>query len=328
MKTKLKKLICLFLCLSIAFSLCFTAVAATNEAGKDPSFFTKASEGVSNFFYDIGEAFEKLSCLIKGEEYIRISRRSFSCQREGLTIRGYEYRPEGEKLPIAIVSHEFMANKHFVKDYAKLLARMGYAAFCYDFCGGSLILGKSDGETTDMSVLTEMKDLKAVTEYAKSLDYTDEKNITLMGCSQGGFVSALVAAELKEEISKLVLFYPALCIPDDARSGKMMLAEFDPENIPDIINCGPMKLGGDYVRDVIEMDAVKEITGYNGDVLLVHGTDDDIVNLSYAKQAHAGYSERPEGTITFEIIEGAGHIFSPKYDKIAKGYLKEFMALK
>ena len=37
-----------------------------------------------------------------------------------------------------------------------------------------------------------------------------------MGCSQGGFVSALVAAKNNFPIEKLVLFYPALCIPDDA----------------------------------------------------------------------------------------------------------------
>lgn len=47
---------------------------------------------------------------------------------------------------------------------------------------------------------------------------------------QRGFVSSLVAAKWKDRISKLVLFYPALCIPDDARAGKMMFAKFDPQN--------------------------------------------------------------------------------------------------
>lgn len=35
----------------------------------------------------------------------------FECQRDGLTIRGTHYRPEGENLPIAIVSHGF-SRKH------------------------------------------------------------------------------------------------------------------------------------------------------------------------------------------------------------------------
>ena len=94
-----------------------------------------------------------------------------------------------------------------------------------------------------MSVLTETKDLKAVIEYVRNLSYTDSEKILLMGCSQGGFVSALVAAKNNFPIEKLVLFYPALCIPDDARAGKMMMAKFDPQNVPDTFRCGLMKLG-------------------------------------------------------------------------------------
>ena len=45
-------------------------------------------------------------------------------------------------------------------------------------------------QTTEMSVLTETKDLKAVIEYVRNLSYTDSEKILLMGCSQGGFVSA------------------------------------------------------------------------------------------------------------------------------------------
>ena len=132
-----------------------------------------------------------------------ITKTKFSCLCDGLTIRGYEYRPQGEKLPIAIVSHGFMANLMTVKHYAEFLAQMGYVAFCFDFNGGCVMMGQSDGKTTDMSVLTEVSDLCTVIEYAKGLKYTDSTNILLMGCSQGGFVSALTAAKLKNQIKKL-----------------------------------------------------------------------------------------------------------------------------
>ena len=99
-----------------------------------------------------------------------IRRRTFSCMRGDLTIRGTEYRPNGEKLPIAIVCHGFMANQQTVRQYARVLAKTGYCAYCFDFCGGSVPLtGKSDGATTDMSVLTEVQDLEAVIRYAQSL---------------------------------------------------------------------------------------------------------------------------------------------------------------
>ena len=244
---------------------------------------------------------------------------TFECRRGDLTIRGTEYRPEGADLPVAIVCHGFMAWQDTVRQYAKELARMGYCAYCFDFCGGSVMKkGKSDGETTDMSVLTEVQDLKAVIEYVQSLPYTGNE-LLLMGCSQGGFVSALVAAKHPELVSKLVLFYPALCIPDDARAGKMMLAKFDPKNIPERINCGPMKLGRCYPADVIGMDPIKEISTYHAPVLIVHGTKDKIVNPDYSRRAQKAY---PNAKL--HIIEGGAHGFSKKHDAIAVVHLRRF----
>ena len=135
-----------------------------------------------------------------------IRRRTFSCMRGDLTICGTEYRPNGEKLPIAIVCHGFMANQQTVRQYARVLAKIGYCAYCFDFCGGSVPpLGRSDGATTDMSVLTEVQDVEAVIRYAQSLPYTSN-TLLLMGCSQGGMVSALTAAKHPDAVDRLVLF--------------------------------------------------------------------------------------------------------------------------
>ena len=255
----------------------------------------------------------------------------FECNRDGLTIRGTEYRPAGENLPIAIVSHGFMANQDSVKHYAKLFAELGYVAYCFDFNGGCVMNGKSDGKTTEMSVLTEVKDLEAVMEYAKSCSYTDASRMVLAGGSQGGFVSALTAAKHPEEIVKLVLLFPALCIPDDARAGHMMFAKFDPDNIPDIVNCGPMKLGRCYVADVIGMNPYEEIKGYPGPVLLIHGTADDLVKCEYSKRAFDTYQNHnprklsKEERATLYLIEGGGHGFSPKHDKLAMEEIRKFV---
>ena len=258
-----------------------------------------------------------LTFLKKSKVQEPFTETTFECKRGDLTIRGTEYRPEGENLPVAIVSHGFMAWQDTVRQYAKELARMGYCAYCFDFCGGSVMKkGKSDGATTDMSVLTEVQDLETVIEYAQGLPYIG-KELLLMGCSQGGFVSALVAAKHPEQVDKLVLFYPALCIPDDARAGKMMFAKFDPTNIPERINCGPMKLGRCYVADVIGMDPYEEIKSYRGPVLIVHGTKDNIVNPDYARQAQRAY---PNAEL--HIIEGGAHGFSKKHDAIA--HLRRF----
>ena len=45
-----------------------------------------------------------------------------------------------------------------------------------------------------MSVLTEVNDLETVIDYVSTMPYVNKDKIFLMGWSQGGFVSALVAA--------------------------------------------------------------------------------------------------------------------------------------
>ena len=242
----------------------------------------------------------------------------FSCQRDGLTIRGYVYGDTASSHKAVILSHGFLANQSTTATYAKLIADLGYIAFTFDFCGGG-IGSKSDGKSVDMTVLTEKEDLKAVIQYVSGLPNVTE--VSLLGCSQGGFVSAMVAKELgPEKIKRLMLFYPALCIPDDARKGKMMFYKFDPNNIPDVLGRIPMKLGGDYARAVVGMDVYQEINGYTGPTLLLHGTEDNIVNISYARKAREVFPD-----CTYHEIIGGGHGFSGKYDEEACGYLKAFL---
>lgn len=271
---------------------------------------------------------------------MKITRSTFTCTRDGMTIRGTQFLPEGNNLPVAVISHGFMANQQSVLKYARQFSRWGYASYCFDFSGGC-INGKSDGKTTDMSVLTEKEDLKAVIAYVKGLPFVNPNRLILMGCSQGGFVSALTAAELKDQVSKLILFYPALCIPDDARRGQMMMASFDPNEIPDIIRCGPMQLGKAYPSSVKDMDPFQEISGYRGPVLIVHGTEDHIVKLSYAQRAWESYTQKgtplpdrdaaeasrliPSAKRQLLVLENAGHGFGAKGNAAALFGVKQFL---
>lgn len=248
---------------------------------------------------------------------------TFTCKRGDFTIRGTEFLPKGENLPIVIVSHEFLCGQYTVWRYAKKFAEWGYAAFCYDFVGGA-VLGRSDGKHTDMTVFSEMEDLKAVFAYARAHPKTDAGRVYLMGCSQGGLVSALTAAELGDEIAGLMLFYPALSVPDDARAGNMIFnTKFDPTQVPNTIRCGPFTFSGSYPETVMGLDVFETIPRYPGPVFLAHGTEDGIVDYQYAKKAQTAYgSER----CTLMTIPGAGHIFKPVEDAPAVAGLRHFLA--
>ena len=244
----------------------------------------------------------------------------FSCVRDGLTIRGDLLRAPGSRpLPAAIVSHEFMASRKSVEKYALALAEAGFAAFIYDFCGGCFH-GRSDGATKDMTVLTELADLNAVMDHVRSRPDVVKGPLILLGCSQGGFVSAMAAARRSADVRKLALFYPALSIPDDARRGRMIVYRFDPKDVPEVLGHVPRTLGREYALAAQAIDPFEAIAGYGGPVLLLHGTRDRIVDIDYSCRAAKVYGER----CRFVTVDGAGHIFLGANAKEAARLLVEF----
>lgn len=241
----------------------------------------------------------------------------FSCQRGHLTIRGKIWgSPEGKK-PAVIMSHGFLVTGDYNRSYAERLAELGFICFTFDFCCAKD--GTSDGSTVDMTVPGQVEDLKAVHAYVKSLPYVDSQHITLLGASQGAVVTALAAKEIQQEAEQLVLMFPALCIPDDARSGKMMTYCFDPHNIPDLLGTEPMPLGGNYARTVIDWDIYEEVKGYTGPVLLLHGIHDALVDISYARRARSCFPD-----CTYAEIDG-GHGFRGASFLEAMSHIEPFL---
>ena len=233
---------------------------------------------------------------------------------DGLSIRGYELHADGVegKLPVVICSHGFTASTKETMPYAEHLAAKGYRTFAYDFCGGGF-RGRSDGSFEDyMTPLTELGDLKAVLAYVRSRSDVDLGRIWLLGGSQGGFVSAITAPQVADQICGLLLMYPAFCIPHDARAGSMQIITFDPQNIPDHIGVSPMRVCGEYARSVLDMDVYEVMRGYAGPVLIAHGDQDAIVDVSYSINAEQVL--RANGNdVRLCIIEGAPHGFEGVY---------------
>jgi len=248
----------------------------------------------------------------------------FSCIRDGLTIRGTEYRElshaNAQKgYPVAVICHGFGGNQYDLVFYAKELAKMGYAAYCFDFCGGCVV-GKSDGNSLDMTIDTEAADLNTVLDYVKKLPYTDSSHIVLIGGSQGGYVAGIVAAQRSREIEKLILFYPALCIPDAARTGTLGGANYDVNNVPDAFDTFAVRISRKFHDSVVDKDAISQISGYKGPVLLMHGSNDTLVDCNYARQAANAFEN-----CHLQILEGAGHGFTQEQREEAIVSVREFL---
>lgn len=242
--------------------------------------------------------------------------REILSKRDELSIYGQAYIPgEGKgKYPTIIIGHGFTGTYRDNAHYAEYLAANGIVAYVFDFVGGSNST-QSDGDTRDMSVLTEVEDMKAVLEHFKTLDFVDPEHIFLMGESQGGFVAALTAAQKKDEIKGLIMLYPAFIIPDDAKA-----TYASPSNIPNDISLWGVHVSAKYYTDLWDMDVYKEIGLFTGDVLIFHGTQDNLVNLSYSERAVEVY-QRAE----LVVYEGAGHGFYGSPAQQASEKMVEFI---
>ena len=211
------------------------------------------------------------------------------------------YIPDVEgKMPLAIISHGFNGTHAFGRNYFEPLAKLGFQTYTFDFPCGS-IYSRSDNNTMEMSVFDEKDDLKAIVNYFKQQPYVDASRIVLIGESQGGLVTALAAAEMKKDVSEIVLVYPALCIPDNwnERYPKEEL-------IPDTTLMWKVPLGRRYFKEVRPLKVFKQIGKFKRPVLIVQGDKDQVVSMKDSERAVETYKNA-----RLHVIPGARHGFKP-----------------
>lgn len=245
-----------------------------------------------------------------------VETRELHVDNNGKDIYGVLHIPtdiEGT-MPLVIMSHGLGGTADSVTQYAEEVSKMGIAVYRYDFCGGGED-SRSDGETTEMSPLTEVTDLEAVIAASKTWDFVDSGNVFLMGNSQGGLVSALTSPDYQDYIKGEILLYPAFVSHDMVRETYSSLDE-----IPDTQWFNWLTLGRKYYEDMWDYDPYEQAVKYTGDVLLIHGDADEVVPISYSDRL----SNELEN-VEYHIIPGAGHGFSGDDFTTAVSYIKDFL---
>ena len=219
-----------------------------------------------------------------------------------------------KKHPLVIVAHGFNGTYHHGRNYFKTLADLGYQCYTFDFPCGSLH-SRSDNNTMEMSVLDEQRDLESIVRYFMGQADVDRKNIVLLGGSQGGLVAALTAANMSKNVCKLMLEFPAFCIPDnwnDRYAHK--------EDIPDTTRVWNVPIGRRFFEELRDLNVYSIIGDYRKPVLIVHGDSDPIVPIDYSRKAVHVY----RGARLHEI-SGAGHGFKGKDIELYLSYLIDFL---
>ena len=235
---------------------------------------------------------------------------------DGQKIYGKLFLPDetDAALPLVILSHGLGSDHRIMEPYAESFADNGFAAFVFDYIGGSEE-NRSDGSMKEMSVLTEAEDLFCILDSFRGDKRFSQDEIFLFGGSQGGFISAYAAGKRPDEIAGLVLLYPAFNLQDICRG-----LVSDAGEIPDSAVIGEHTVGGIYIRDMLTFDIYEVLRRYPGPVLLFHGTADPYVPQGYTQRA--GQVLDNARTV---IIEGAGHGFSGEDRKRVERESVEFV---
>ena len=218
---------------------------------------------------------------------------------KGQNIYGILYLPKKKNSYSVIFCHGFGVTHKDNQEYAEYLAKYGYVTFIFDFRGGGME-SKSDGKMTDMTPLTEKEDLGEVYNFLIEQEYTSKEKVFLVGNSQGGFVSSLYAADNKDNIAGLLLFFPALVIPDNMRQ------QFpDLSIVPTIITnyLFGNDIGKVYIESVYTMNAYEYLKGYDKQVIILHGIEDSVVHYSSSVKACENYGT----TCRLILYEGGDH---------------------
>lgn len=242
--------------------------------------------------------------------------KEISIDSRGLKLYGVAVIPNSgpSRKPAVIMSHGYGGNHMGFYNQMAELAKAGYVCYAIDFQGGGRG-SKSEGSSREMSIFTEKQNLLDVIDAVRKWDCVDPDNLILLGESQGGCVSAITAAVVKEKIKAIALIFPALCIPDDART-----LYKTKDDIPAEINFMGLEIGKAYYENLLDYDVYNVIKDFDKDVLIVHGSDDQLVKQRYSDKAAEIYTH-----CEYHVIEGAGHGFYGEQRETSDKYVFDFL---
>lgn len=211
--------------------------------------------------------------------------------------------------PCAIFCHGFTghrieAHRLFVKA-ARELVRFGMCAFRFDFRGS----GESEGDFSEITITSELEDLCAAVQFVSSAGGVDSNRLALIGLSLGGCVAACYAPT-DERIKALVL-WAAVARPNEIfreHLGGSVINELEENGWIDI---GGLKVSRAFFDELPDVKPLEAAKAFNGRVLIIHGSDDQIVPVTDAYLYSEAFGEKA----LLHIVDGADHTFARCHHK-------------
>ena len=238
---------------------------------------------------------------------------------DGIQLHAKLNRPEtAGKVPLMLLFHGFTG--HMEEEHIVAAMNTAVQENISVLRGELYGHGRSGGSFENHTLYKWVSNGLKVIEYAGRLDFVSE--LYLCGHSQGGLLVTLLAGMCPDACQALIPMSPALMIPEMARKGSLLGFPFDPQNIPEYLDCwDDKKLRGDYARVAQTIHVEDEIARYHGPVCLIHGDSDSAVPYACSVDAAARYENAQ-----LKTIAGSDHCYGGYIDELCaalRGFLQQ-----
>lgn len=241
-------------------------------------------------------------------------------RHEGLELTATLHYPADEisktgsgepgKRQAIIICHGFIGSRVgvdrlFVKT-ARALAAQGSFVLRFDYGG----CGESSGDYGSLGFDSMVDQTRTAIDYIAGMDCVDPRRIVLIGHSLGGAISIMTAVKDKR-VKRLVLWSPVAYPFND------IVRIVGRNSYDEAIQSGSTDHAG-YTLQPIFFDSLMQhqpfqsASRFGGEVLLVHGTSDELIPVDYSFLYQKIFWTRSEGLCDKEIIFQANHTYSSR----------------
>lgn len=212
------------------------------------------------------------------------------------------------KYPLVVICHGFVGNRIgtdrlFVRA-ARELAGDGYMVLRFDYGG----CGESTGDYGAGGISRMIRETRTMLQYGFGLDCVDSERVTLLGHSLGGAVALLTAA-LERVVRNLVLWAP-VANPFNDIVRIVGQPAYDRAAAEGATAYAGYSLRAGFFDSLAEVHPMEQVRRFSGDVLLVHGTGDNVIPVDYTHLYQKVFWMRHSGQCDKEILPQADHTFS------------------